>query len=1119
MSNKYTYIILFFLVVVSKKQFFLQLNQTFVIIIGVSEYPNLKDKKLDYSDNDAELILNYFLKKGDIPKNNISSFINEEANSRDEIGQEIRNKLLIESKPDDLVVIYFAGHGDVDNDVGKGYLLLNLVKPPSESSYKFNQTIALEDIREYMTLASNKGIKTLLFTDACRSGIIISDNINTKQTLTSLNNSWGNSAKLVSCLPNENSIEGSQWGNGHGVFTYFLVNGLKGLADKDNNGIVNYKELKYYVEENVVRETLEKQNPSASSSDPYMPISLVNIEQKKEAELELSNHLNLPTLNKKRGVGDYYENISPRLRSIIQLYENLITKEFFLDDEISKFDTNTISLKSPKFKYKLHNKMIGSIDKTFDGKYTAIGSHDNLIDILEFSGDTIKNKTQLSGHRGGVTSLCFSPSGKKLASGSWDNSIIIWDYKSGEKLKFIKSADKDDITALCFIDDNTLLSGSNNGNIKVWNLTDLTFKSLVGHTKKINDIIFNSDTIYSASDDGTINLCNINTNKVIKTLSAHRGKVKDISLLNFSNNLVSLGYDGKLKFWNTKNYNLVKEIKFDYKQQNCFDIDQSENYCFVGSKQYKINIVDLNSNKIIKDKILGKRGVPCFIYDPVNNILEIGDYGGNLTRQKFEINSKELSAYNLYKILINNKELHSLKHRISGSLLIGLNKYISSVVNPLVNGNLILPNLISVQRAIKYAEITLEIVSIDSKILYQRMTINKLLLEIYQILMSKSDNLYDEGLSKIEQIKKIDSNGAYVYSLLAKIYKELNELQKAKENASITEEKAPLWSEASCNSGKIFLHEKQYQEAEYKFLETIKKGPDQSKGYYNLGLLQLQLGDFEKAKINLEKAYSIDPDIDLIACANVELLYKTGRTKIAFDFLQKKLDNNTRSSKILSLDAKLKTINIKNKNDLNNIHINYMKILEMDSGYYTKSSLAFFYTKLRGIKNEKLLKTFVSSLISENSFGVSIKDYTDYQLKDHRKVLQKVSRDLFKSSIKLNKNYLDNYLGLWLNSISPLSDVKLKNFISSHDNSSECNYTIARYFQINQEYKKALKYYSRALKIDPGCLLGYLNSIQICKILKKTKSIKKLSKKINSAIKNCKALYYIDEILKFENSQ
>ena len=446
-------------------------KQTFAIIIGVSEYPNLsKSQQLDYADNDAELILDYFINKGNVNQNNIYSFINEKANSKDEIGQELYNILLKEAKPDDLVIIYFGGHGDVDNKVGDGFLLLNTVKPPNEYSYKFNEAIALEDVKDLTQLASNRGVKTLLLTDACRSGIIISDKNNTKQTLTSLTNSWDNSAKLVSCLPTENSFEGNQWGDGHGVFTYFLVNGLKGLADADDNGIVNYKELTRYVEDQVVKETNKQQTPSASSTNPYMPISLVNEDQKKEAELELGNHLNAPGLNKARGLTDHYEGVSPHVKIMLKDYEEQIRNNVIFENDMK--DSLIQPFISFKKEYKnLFDEKISAINQTYDGKFIAVGSSDKTIKIIK---DTTFNELNtLIGHKLEITSICFSPSGKLLATGSNDRSIIIWDYLQEKPvLKKIKRSDKEGITALKFIDENRIVVGYNNGNLKIWNINE-----------------------------------------------------------------------------------------------------------------------------------------------------------------------------------------------------------------------------------------------------------------------------------------------------------------------------------------------------------------------------------------------------------------------------------------------------------------------------------------------------------------------------------------------------------------------------------------------------------------------------------------------------------------------
>jgi uncharacterized caspase-like protein len=69
------------------------------------------------------------------------------------------------------------------------------------------------------------------------------------------------------------SQEGKQWGGGHGVFTYFLLKGLKGEADYNKRGKVTLGELIPYLSENVRRATNSSQSPTVSGKfDPALTI-------------------------------------------------------------------------------------------------------------------------------------------------------------------------------------------------------------------------------------------------------------------------------------------------------------------------------------------------------------------------------------------------------------------------------------------------------------------------------------------------------------------------------------------------------------------------------------------------------------------------------------------------------------------------------------------------------------------------------------------------------------------------------------------------------------------------------------------------------------------------------
>ena len=82
---------------------------------------------------------------------------------------------------------------------------------------------------------------------------------------------------FTSCEGYEVSREDARWGGGHGVFTWALLDGLKGKADADGDGIVTVGELMDYVDIMVRRETANEQHPARAGVqfDRKLPMGVV----------------------------------------------------------------------------------------------------------------------------------------------------------------------------------------------------------------------------------------------------------------------------------------------------------------------------------------------------------------------------------------------------------------------------------------------------------------------------------------------------------------------------------------------------------------------------------------------------------------------------------------------------------------------------------------------------------------------------------------------------------------------------------------------------------------------------------------------------------------------------
>lgn len=261
-------------------------GKLFAVVIGISKY-NLSGSSisnLKYADQDATSFLE-FLKSpagGALADDSVTVLLNEQATTTN-----IRHALftfLTMAQPQDTVVIYIAGHGAPDPHDPRNLYLLTADSNPEDMGGTAFPMWQMQDVYERVLKAK----RVITVADTCHSyGFSGARANDAGQNGSNLINQYleryaakGERAVITASDISESSFEDAQWGNGHGVFTYFLLKGLKGEADKNHDGVVTAGELFAYLQRVVPEATNGKQNPRAMQGlASGLPVSVLKRSQ------------------------------------------------------------------------------------------------------------------------------------------------------------------------------------------------------------------------------------------------------------------------------------------------------------------------------------------------------------------------------------------------------------------------------------------------------------------------------------------------------------------------------------------------------------------------------------------------------------------------------------------------------------------------------------------------------------------------------------------------------------------------------------------------------------------------------------------------------------------------
>ena len=163
----------------------------------------------------------------------------------------------------------------------------------------------------------------------------------------------------------------------------------------------------------------------------------------------------------------------------------------------------------------------------------------------------------VSGHTFYINCIAFSPCGNYIATGSSDNTAIIWDIYSGLVYATL-IGHSSSIHALAYSPCGKYIATAGDNSVIIWNTkTGKVHKKLIGHTDTVWSVSFSPDgkNLITGASDKTALIWDVKTGKLLKKIVEHSGdSISHVMYSPCGKYFLTASLNGETILWETKNY-------------------------------------------------------------------------------------------------------------------------------------------------------------------------------------------------------------------------------------------------------------------------------------------------------------------------------------------------------------------------------------------------------------------------------------------------------------------------------------------------------------------------------------------------------------------------------------
>lgn len=263
---------------------------------------------------------------------------------------------------------------------------------------------------------------------------------------------------------------------------------------------------------------------------------------------------------------------------------------------------------------------INSISLSKDGKHIAVGLNNFSIEIYSLSGSL---EMTLKEHTAKVNSVIFSSDNKYILSASDDKSAILWDAKSGKKIKTFSGHTDKVLSANISSNSSFITTGSADKTCKVWDITGTVKNTFSNFTNEVTAVCFspNSSSLatgsliknsiaYQEEEGGSTDIIyngigyvktwNLSTGKEVNKFCGHSAWVNGVAVSKDGTLLLVGSYDKTAKLWSLSEGKQIQLFTGHTDLVTSVAISPDNKYVLTGSADNSAILWDAKTGKRLK---------------------------------------------------------------------------------------------------------------------------------------------------------------------------------------------------------------------------------------------------------------------------------------------------------------------------------------------------------------------------------------------------------------------------------------------------------------------------------------------------------------------------------------